>query len=253
MKPLEQALKVVAGSDTVLVASDYDGTLAPIVADPDHAFPDARALAALVSLGALSGTHVAMLSGREVAVLERLTGSVPGVELVGSHGAERSGRGPDIEAQAREDLAGVRVRLAGLCRDFPGSHLEVKPAGVAFHYRRVDAEHRPAAQAAAHRIGLDYAGLTVLEGKQVVEVTGSTANKGDALLALRDRWAADVVVFIGDDITDEDAFATLRPLDVGIKVGDGATKARFQIGDQAQVATVLESLLAFRQEHRGVR
>jgi len=90
--------------------------------------------------------------------------------------------------------------------------------------------------------------LTILNGKRVVEITGSATNKGHALRSLRDRWAADVVVFIGDDITDEDAFAALRPIDVGIKVGAGATRARFRVDDQTQVASVLESLLAFRRD-----
>jgi trehalose 6-phosphate phosphatase len=248
MTPLTRALKVAAASDVVLVASDYDGTLAPIVANPDHAYPDSRALAALVSLGALPGTHAAMLSGREVAVLERLTGGSPGVELVGSHGAEQSGRFPDIDSQARQDLAGVHDRMVALCDEFAGSRVETKPAGVAFHYRNVETVRQPAAEAAARRIGLDYPGLAMLEGKRVIEYVGSKTNKGQALLTLRNRWGADVVVFIGDDVTDEDAFALLRPVDVGIKVGPETTHAKFRVDTQTHVAAVLESLLAFRRD-----
>jgi trehalose 6-phosphate phosphatase len=252
MTALTQALKIAAASDVVLVASDYDGTLAPIVADPDRAYPDARALAALVSLSALPGTYAAMLSGREVAVLEQLTGGSPGVELVGSHGAEQAGRSPHLEAPAQGDLADVHNRLAKLCDEFPGSQLEAKPAGVAFHYRNVDPARQPAAKAAARRIGLDYPGLVMLEGKRVVEYAGSQTHKGHALLTLRDRWEADVVVFIGDDVTDENAFAALRPVDVGIKVGPEATRARFRVDDQTHVAAVLESLLAFRRDRQQV-
>ena len=248
MTRLMHELEVAAASDVVMVASDYDGTLAPIVADPDQAHPDAKALSVLVSLSVLPDTHAAILSGRNVAVLERLTGPPAGVELVGSHGAELGGRLPDVEAQARKDLAEVRVRLARLGDTFPGSHLELKPAGVAFHYRMVTAARQSTAESAARRIGRDYPGLTILNGKRVVEITGSATNKGHALRSLRDRWAADVVVFIGDDITDEDAFAALRPIDVGIKVGAGATRARFRVDDQTQVASVLESLLAFRRD-----
>lgn len=253
MTSLRQALERAAASGVVLVASDYDGTLAPIVANPDLAHPDARALPALVSLGTLADTHAAILSGRDAAVLRRLTGAPTGVELVGSHGAERNGCLPQVEAQAREDLAAVQVRLAALCDKFPGSRLEVKPAGVAFHYRNVAAALHPTAQASARRIGLGFPGLTILLGKRVVELAGSTTNKGHALLALRDRWAADVVVYIGDDVTDEDAFAALRPDDVGVKVGAHPTRAEFRVDDQTQVSAVLESLLSLRRDRQVVR
>ena len=92
----------------------------------------------------------------------------------------------------------------------------------------------------------------MLEGKRVVEYVGSQTNKGHALQTLRSRWGADVVVFIGDDVTDEDAFASLRPDDVGIKVGPEATCASFRVDGQTQVATVLESLLAFRRDRQEV-
>ena len=121
MTPLRVALKVAAASDVVLVVSDYDGTLAPIVADPDHAYPDSRALAALVSLGDLPGTHAAMLSGSRSRGARAAHGWSPGVELVGSHGAEQSGRVPDIDSHARQDLAGVHDRMVALCDEFAGS------------------------------------------------------------------------------------------------------------------------------------
>lgn len=247
---LAEALLAAADSEVVLVASDYDGTLAPIVADPDLACPDGRALSALVALGDLPDTHAAILSGRDASVLRRLTGSPAGVELVGSHGAERAGLVPEIEETAREDLALALKRLETLTAEFPGSHLERKPAGVAFHYRNVKAALRPPAELAARRVGQDFPTLSTLPGKRVIELSGSSIDKGDALRALRDQWDAAVVVFIGDDVTDERAFSVLGEDDLGIKVGAGETVARFRLEGQSEVAGVLESLLVQRRGRR---
>jgi trehalose-phosphatase len=246
MTPVMQALQRAAASPNVLVASDYDGTLAPIVADPDRAFPDTRAMRALASLAELPGIHAAILSGRQVSVLEALSGGPVGVKLVGSHGAEQADGAPKIDGQLREELAEVRRQLASLCEEFPGARLEAKPTGVAFHYRNVESEQQSAAESAARRVGLAHPELALLEGKMVVEFAGSAIDKGDALLVLRDRTRAEVIVFIGDDVTDENAFAALRPVDVGVKVGPEPTRARFRVDDQAQVAEILEALLAFR-------
>ena len=247
---LAEALKAAAESEVVLVASDYDGTLAPIVADPDLAYPDGRALSALVALGDLPDTHVAILSGRDASMLQRLTESPAGVELVGSHGAERAGLVPEVEGTAREDLALALARLETLTAEFPGSHLERKPAGVAFHYRNVKAVLRPAAKVAARQVGEDFPTLSTLPGKRVIELSGSSIDKGDALRALRDQWDAGVVVFIGDDVTDEHAFSALGSDDLGIKVGAGETVARFRVEDQSDVAGVLETLLVHRRSRR---
>ena len=248
VRPLLPALQEAATSRIILVACDYDGTLAPIVADPDHAFPDDRAVQALASLAQLPGTHAAILSGRQVSVLEELSGAPVGVELIGSHGAERSDRLPEIDGRAREELAGVGKRLASLCQEFPGARLEAKPAGIAFHYRNVEPEQRSAAQIAARQVGHAHPELALLEGKMVVEFAGSATNKGDALLAVMDRVQADMVIFVGDDVTDENAFSVLRPVDVGVKVGPGETRARYRVEDQTQVAAILESLLAHRRD-----
>ncbi len=248
MTSLLEELRRAATCDTLLVVCDYDGTLAPIVADADRAYPDARAMTALVSLAELPHTYVALLSGREVAVLQRLTGGSPRVTLIGSHGAEQPGRVPAIEPEAREDLLEVKVRLSKLCNQFQGARLEEKPAGVAFHFRNVDPALQRAAEEAARRIGSGFPGLSILEGKRVVEFAGSKTNKGHALATLRSRWAADMVVFMGDDVTDEDAFVALQPVEVGIKVGKEATRAKLRIDSQEHVAPVLEALLAFRMD-----
>ena len=87
----------------------------------------------------------------------------------------------------------------------------------------------------------------MLEGKRVIEYVGSKTNKGQALATLRNRWGADVVVFIGDDVTDEDAFAACcEPVDLGIKVGPETTRRQVPGRYSDARGAVLESLLAFR-------
>ena len=81
------------------------------------------------------------------------------------------------------------------------------------------------AEAAALEVTARHTGLHVLHGKHVVEVSVVRADKGTALVALRDEVGADAVAYFGDDVTDEDAFRTLGPNDLTVKVGPGDTAA----------------------------
>ncbi len=89
--------------------------------------------------------------------------------------------------------------------------------------------------------------MHLLRGKQVMELTVISTDKGRALEALRKQYHASAVLFIGDDVTDENAFATLRPDDLGIKVGSGATAADVRVADPGAVADVLMVLTSIRQ------
>jgi trehalose 6-phosphate phosphatase len=249
LTPLEDRLRGAATAGVLLVASDYDGTLAPIVDDPARAFPDAPALRALVELSGLPDTRVALISGRSRAELQRLAGRPAGVALIGGHGAEfgpavGSGDGPDDDGALGAAVAALRVIADG----FAGAEVEPKPTGVAFHYRNVDPARVAAALALVVEGPARDSRLISREGKKVVELSTSSVNKGDALARLRDESGAGVTVFIGDDVTDEDGFAALLASDVGIKVGAGETAAEFRLEAQAEVAAVLERLLGLRQD-----
>jgi len=229
---LERAVE----APVLLVACDYDGTLAPIVDDPAAAFPDARALDALRMLAARPNTIVAVISGRARADLIGFVGELPGGLLIGGHGAEWE---QDVTTPEAEALASV---LAAVADDFPGSTVEAKPTGAAFHYRQLIDE---AAAGDAARAAIDAAaGLAarVIEGKKVVEFSTSEVDKGTALRRLRDEKSPDVIVFIGDDVTDEHAFAALGPSDIAVKIGDGDTVARWRLDEQQDVAGLLEEL-----------
>ena len=232
----------------LLVACDYDGTLAPIVEDPERAFPDEAALGALVELGSLPDTRAALISGRSREELRRLSGSPPNVELVGGHGAETgAGEGPTVTEGNAEAMVEVTAALEEIAKGFAGANIERKPSGVAFHFRRVD----PTLVEEALRLveagpGRD-ARLRQRHGKMVVEFSTSAVDKGIALLRIRDEVGADATVFLGDDLTDEDAFAALGAEDVGVKVGLGESKAGHRLADPEQVGAALTRLLELRR------
>jgi trehalose 6-phosphate phosphatase len=246
---LEEALRRIAGVDVLLVASDYDGTLAPIVSDPDQALPDARSLEALRRLAILPRTHVAIISGRALRQLSALIGQGD-LCMVGSHGSEF---GPEFEQDLPQEAHALREELAAelgqIARGAPGLLVEVKPASVAFHYRNASDHDSHAALRAVLSGPARRPGVLTHHGKRVVELAVVEASKGHALEVLRRELSPrpDAVFFAGDDVTDENAFAALRPGDVGVKVGEGPTRAGYRVGDTGDVARVLGRVLELRR------
>lgn len=238
--------------ERILIALDFDGTLAPEVDDPARARALPAAHEALLCLRELPGVTIALISGRALVSLasaSELPGDVP---LVGSHGLEvrfdARDAHPAIDAADRDRVRALQSRLEPLVASTSAAWLELKPAGVAVHTRLVDA---PAASALHHAVTaaaleLDEA-LTVREGKNVVEFSVRDATKGHGLRAVRARFDPDAVLFAGDDVTDEDGFAALEPHDVGIKVGAAATCAVYRVADPEAIAHVLRTLCALRQ------
>lgn len=251
MTALDDALGRMAGADRLLVGCDFDGTLAPIVDVPEDARPDADALAALSGLAALAATKAAIVSGRARAVLARLTGLAESpIRLIGSHGAEFDDE-PDLSDESARLLTGIEDELRRLAPDFDGSIVEPKPAGVAFHYRRVPGRLREAAARAAREGPGRRPGVILREGHMVVELLVCRADKGRALDRLRRESPVDATLFVGDDRTDEDAFCRLGPDDIGIKVGPGETAATHRVDGQGGVAPLLERLYELRRKKGG--
>jgi trehalose 6-phosphate phosphatase len=237
------ALERAARANVLLVVCDYDGTIAPLVDDPAAARPEAGAIASLVTLAEMPATVAAILSGRSLDALATLTGSPPGVHLIGSHGAEMTSAAGEPPP---ESLITARGRFEQLAAQYPGSLVEIKPMGVAFHYRGVPADSQATAGVAAESAAAAFTDLRMIHGKHVVEVMIEASGKGEAIRDLRRRWGADIVVFFGDDVTDEDGFAVLHAADVGVKVGSGPTRAQLRVADTTTVTELLENLAAAR-------
>lgn len=252
-EPLTGALRELARAKRILVALDFDGTLAPEVDDPAkaRALPEARA--AVLRLLAMPLTRVAVVSGRALGSLESVADLPDEVLLVGSHGAEiRLDAGAELDPldpEERDELATLGEVLEDVAAGLDDVWIEPKPVGFALHTRlATEADSRIAhLEARAEvRAALDDADVVIREGKNVLEFSIRATTKGQALEHLRRYTGSDAVFFAGDDVTDEDGFEALGPDDVGVKSGQGATLANFRVPGPAEVALVLARLADFR-------
>ncbi|OBH59850.1 trehalose-phosphatase [Mycobacterium sp. E2479] len=227
---------------------DFDGTLSDIVDDPDSARPVAGATEALVNLAARC--PVAVLSGRDLADVTNRVG-VPGLWYAGSHGFELTA--PDGTHHQNDDAATaipVLEQAAGQLRDqlgaIAGVVVEHKRFGVAVHYRNADRDRVGEVLAAVRAAGRRDE-LRVTTGREVIELRPDLDwDKGKTL-----RWVLDHLhdagsvaltpVYLGDDITDEDAFDAVRADGVPILVrhgddGDRATAALYALDGPARAS-----------------
>src|SRR6478735_1172286 len=249
---LLEAVRRIAGTDHLLVAMDFDGTMAPLV---DHA-EDARALprsaAAFAELTALPRTTTALISGRALDSLRAVASPPEETLLVGSHGAEAwlgPGSAPLTldpgQLLLLEEVRGILTEIAELA---PGTVLEEKPAGVVLHTRLAADDVAEDAVAAARAALQDRPGVYLKTGKRVLETSVVHASKGEGVDFLRQATGATGVLFAGDDTTDEDALGRLGQDDVGVKVGLDFTQAQFRVEAPAHIAELLEALLRERRK-----
>ena len=245
--PDPSVLAGVALAERLLVCCDFDGTLSHLVDDPAAARPVPGAVEVLDRLGRLGDTTTAVVSGRALDDLTALCGMPAHVRLVGSHGGEfRSGDVTGLDSEQRELLAAVVAACADVIAGVDGASLEVKPASVAVHVRRCARDDAAGILAAVDRGPARWPGIHVTTGKEVVELSVVRLGKGLALDRLRAEGSASAVLFVGDDITDEDAFGHLRPEDLGVKVGSGQTLARWGVSDPDAVVALLREVLRRR-------
>lgn len=248
---LEAAVDRFGQARTILVAVDFDGVLAEIVEDRSAARALPASADALERLSAAAGTQVALVSGRDLADLTALARPTEAMAVVASHGAEVAG------VRLRLDAAQERLRdevVAGfeaVRARHPGTEVEVKPTGAALHTRKAARDVALSATSAALLGPARLPGVHPVVGKEVVEIRVSSRTKGDALTALRVRFRPDATMYVGDDVTDEDAFAVLGEHDVSIKVGPGPTRAAYRLADPQAVARLLTGLADTRAGSTG--
>ncbi|OAN42405.1 trehalose-phosphatase [Mycolicibacterium iranicum] len=240
---LLDALESAATTPRLLVTSDFDGTLAPIVDNPADARPLPEAAAALIELAGMPATSAALISGRALQTLRELSSMPAAVHLVGSHGAEfEAGFAHHIDTVLLQTITDALTTIAA---DKPGVAVETKPASVALHVRNASPADGEAALAAAWDAAAHW-DAHVTTGKAVLEFAVVTTDKGEAVDILRGENDATAVVFFGDDVTDEKAFVRLGDSDIGVKVGPGDTAAAHRIDSPADVATALRYLAGRR-------
>jgi len=244
MSQLPDASQALTGPDGLAARNpavffDFDGTLSDIVNDPDTARPVAGATEALQQLAA--HCPVAVLSGRDLADVANRVG-VPGIWYAGSHGFELTApdgthHQNDAAAAAIPVLEQAATQLRDQLGAIAGVVVEHKRFGVAVHYRNA-ARERVGDVAAAVRAAGRRDGLRVTTGREVIELRPDIDwDKGKTL-----RWVIDHLpasgsftpVYLGDDITDEDAFDAVHDDGVPILVrhnddGDRATAALYAL------------------------
>ena len=247
---LRAAIRQIAATGHLLVAMDFDGTMAPIVGHADDARPLPRSAAAFAGLAVLPRTTTALISGRALASLRAVASPPVNTVLIGSHGAEAwlgpGSTGLTLDPEQKALLAEVRAVLADIVKEAPGTMLEDKPAGVVLHTRLAADDVADDAVAAARSVLQDRKGVFLKDGKRVLETSVVNASKGEGVTFLRQITGATGVLFAGDDTTDEDALARLEPGDVGVKVGLDFTQAQYRVEAPIHVAELLEVLLQER-------
>lgn len=209
---------------------DFDGTLVEFAPRPDAVVVEARVRRVLVELQTLLAGRVAIVTGRPAA---EVAAFFPDMALAigGSHGSEIlwPGGGAD-EGERPEWIADAAVRGQGLADVHPGVMIEVKPFGIAIHYRAA-----PEAEATCRALAEELAGPDVhlQPGKMVIELRQAGADKGSAVAAfLADpRMAGTRPIVLGDDLTDEAAFAAAAARGgAGVLVGpERETAAQYRL------------------------
>jgi trehalose-phosphatase len=238
----------------LLLLSDYDGTLAEFHDDPTIPLPSPQTATLLSQLVRRDEMSFGIVSGRRIADLRTRTQMPAHVYLAGLHGLEievgsHRWQHPDLD-RARQYVRSLYDRLGNLPGRFPGLVLEDKHASIAVHVRGVPEPVRDAALAEADERAADWVSrgkLRRLTGTLVLEfLPNLAAHKGDAT-----RWITRDVearrgqpvwtVFVGDDVTDEDAFKAVKR-GIGVLVGSRDTHATHKLADTHDVCRLLHWL-----------
>jgi trehalose-phosphatase len=242
------------GSRRPSVFLDYDGVLTPIVSHPDLAIMSAATRRVLEDLA--TRTDVAVISGRDTADVRAKVG-LDGVWYAGSHGFDivgPDGAPADAESLGRFEryvpaLTAAADRIETEVSGLPGVHVEPKRYAVAVHFREAEAGAESIIERLVRDIGDADEHLVVTTGKKIFELRPAVEwDKGRALDWLIQRLEIDlersIPIYLGDDVTDEDAFAALIGTGIGIVVGrDGEpSRASYALEDPDEVRRLLARL-----------
>nr|WP_253719869.1 trehalose-phosphatase [Brevibacterium renqingii] len=281
--PAEVDLRELITADSLLIALDFDGVLAPLQDDPETSRMVPESAAAITALAELPHTRVALVSGRDIATLRRLTAVGDAVWLIGSHGAEAElGRGaaasrsPDLSAREEEMLAAIDAHILAFEHTLAGEsaatgfRVEAKPYSRTVHTRGFDPVLADALHEHAIAVAQEYPDIRIIEGHDITELAVKQATKGDGVRLLFRAEEPTAMAYLGDDVTDEDAFTALKELSADsavtdpspttartvaagltVKVGRAPTGAAWRIADPGAVALLLARLATSRAEHLG--
>jgi trehalose 6-phosphate phosphatase len=252
---IHDAVRAFSSNERVLILMDFDGVLADLGDDPAATRMRPASRLALTSLAQLPHTEVGIVTGRSLSDILAVGNPPEDVLVVASHGLEflQTSLGDDIYSPTEQDievLSRLRAFLEPLVAAVSGAWLETKPAGIAVQTRTAEALAGEQLLASVAQLPAGLENLSVRGGKNVLEFSVSSATKGTAVQFLSKLKATGNIMFVGDDVTDEDAFGALPITGLGIKVGPGETKAQRRIEDTTEVTELLELLVRLRAPAR---
>src|SRR5438874_2176932 len=247
----EYLQEIAGGAGRAAVFLDYDGTLTPIVSQPEEAWLSDSMRQKLRELAARA--PVAILSGRDLDDVRRRV-NIDAIVYAGSHGFDIAGPHGLRRQMATEFLPALDLaekELHAALDGISGARVERKRFSIAAHYRNVNENDVPKVEQAVSEVATRHRGLRRMEGKKVFELLPAIAwDKGKAMLWLLETLGLERgnirPIFIGDDRTDEDAFRALEQRGIGILVSEQSqpTGAKYSLKDPAEVECFLRALSA---------
>lgn len=245
----KQLIKNYKQSKNRLILLDYDGTLVPFADHPEKAKPDEELLKILRGLSENKKNTVVIISGRDKNTLEDWFGSLD-IRMAAEHGAfiKKSGESPwnATRPLTNEWKAKILPILETYTDRLPGSFIEEKDFSLAWHYRKADPELESlrAKELMDNLLNLTAnINIQVAKESKVIEIRSAGINKGTAVL---NNWISsknfDFMLALGDDNTDEDLFKILPEPAYSIKVGLGASNAKFNLHNYIEVRKLLKEL-----------
>jgi trehalose 6-phosphate phosphatase len=246
---LEHVQEIAGRSHRAAVFLDYDGTLTPIVSQPENAWLADSMRQTLRELAARA--PVAILSGRDLDDVRRRV-DIDSILYGGSHGFDIAGPGGLRRQMATEflpDLDVVEKELREALDEIPGAQLERKHFSVAAHYRNVNENDAFRVAQAVEAVAARHRELRRMDGKKVYELLPDIDwNKGKAVLWLLETLGLEarnaLPIYIGDDRTDEDAFRALENRGVAILVSEHpqVTAANYWLNNPEEVERFLKRI-----------
>jgi trehalose 6-phosphate synthase/phosphatase len=242
-----QLLHDYINSNDRLIMLDYDGTLVPFTNNPELAEPGAELLKMLNNLAYEQKNEIIIVSGRDRNTLENWFGKV-NIGLVAEHGAwykEKRGNWKTIEPLVNDWKDEIRPIFEMFNERTPGSFIEEKDFSLVWHYRAANKKLGAIRALELKDALMDLTSnrnLEVLEGNKVIEVRNSDVHKGRVALKWISKNVWDYILAIGDDVSDEDIFAVLPESAYSIKVGQNASKAKFNLESVFDINKLLKLL-----------
>ncbi|MEM1040526.1 MAG: trehalose-phosphatase [Pseudomonadota bacterium] len=243
MGTLDQTM--IPPADRLALFLDFDGTLVPFADTPESVIVPHDLPASLAAISTRLDGALAIVTGRPAKQVDGFLNSAVDA-VAGEHGA--TVRWPDgrVERLALPDMQSELATAQKAVEGLDGVWIERKSAGFAVHYRLAPSQ-RETVKASMINLAVERSDLHLLDGNHVFELRAAAANKGAAVRSfmVSPPFQNRVPVFVGDDTTDEDAFAAAQDLGgLGIKVGEGETCAKLRLADCAAVHAFLRDLLA---------